>query len=88
MHTVMHIVRQANCRALDAFIENGAINCPRALRLNAVAPALVTETATKAGLPLAGTVAAAEVAAAYVPARPTSPSDGHDSGALSGRRCA
>jgi len=56
-----------NNAGLDAFVLNGGIDLPRSLRLNAVAPALVTETAKKAGLPVKGTVPAATVAAAYLP---------------------
>eukprot|EP00746_Dinoflagellata_sp_MGD_P001580 gnl/MRDRNA2_/MRDRNA2_102993_c0_seq1.p1 gnl/MRDRNA2_/MRDRNA2_102993_c0~~gnl/MRDRNA2_/MRDRNA2_102993_c0_seq1.p1 ORF type:complete len:520 (-),score=132.02 gnl/MRDRNA2_/MRDRNA2_102993_c0_seq1:58-1617(-) len=55
-----------NNAALDAFVRNGGIDLPRKIRLNAVSPALVTETAVAAGLPTEGTVAAAAVAPAYL----------------------
>jgi len=56
-----------NNAALEAFVKNAGLEVPRGIRLNAVSPALITETAEKAGLPTNGTVPAAEVAAAYVP---------------------
>merc|ERR1719401_2172693 len=56
----------ANNAGLEAFVRNVAIDAPRGVRVNAVAPALVTETARKAGLPLENTVPAAEVAAKFV----------------------
>jgi len=57
----------ANNAGLEAFIKNAGLMVGRGIRLNAVSPALITETAEKAGLPTAGTVPAAEVAAAYIP---------------------
>lgn len=54
-----------NNAALNAFVLNGGIELPRELRLNAVSPCLVTETATKAGLPTAGSVSAADCAPVY-----------------------
>jgi NADP-dependent 3-hydroxy acid dehydrogenase YdfG len=56
-----------NCAGLDAFVRCAGRGLPRGLRLNAVSPALVTETATRAGMPTAGTVAAKDVAEAYLP---------------------
>lgn len=56
-----------NNAGLEAFVRNAGEDLPRGLRLNAVSPALVTEAAEKAGLPTAGTVPAAEVAAGYIP---------------------
>merc|ERR1712166_860974 len=58
-----------NNAGLEAFVKNAG-NEPsltRGVRLNAVSPALVFETATKAGLPTAGTVPAADVADAFLP---------------------
>jgi len=56
-----------NNAGLEAFVKNAGIDLPRGVRLNAVSPALVRETAVKAGLPLTNTVPAADCAAAYVP---------------------
>ena len=55
-----------NNAGLEAFVRNAGLELPRAIRCNAVSPALVRETAIKAGLPLANTVGAAECAAEYV----------------------
>jgi len=55
-----------NNAGLDSFIRCCGVNPPRGVRINAVSPALVRETAEKAGLPLAGTVPAPEVAAKYL----------------------
>ena len=55
-----------NNAGLEAFVRNAGLDLPRAIRCNAVSPALVRETAIKAGLPLANTVGAAECAAEYV----------------------
>jgi enoyl-[acyl-carrier-protein] reductase (NADH) len=55
-----------NNAGLEAFVRNAGIDLPRGVRCNAVSPALVRETAAKAGLPLEKTVPAAECAAAYV----------------------
>lgn len=56
-----------NNAGLEAFVKNAGIDLPRGIRLNAVSPALVYETAVKAGLPLTNTVPAAECAACYIP---------------------
>ena len=56
-----------NNAGLEAFVRNAGLDLPRGVRCNAVSPALVRETAVKAGLPLTNTVPAAECAAAYVP---------------------
>lgn len=56
-----------NNAGLEAFIKCSGVDPPRGVRINSVSPALVYETAVKAGLPLAGTVPAAEVGAAYIP---------------------
>ena len=55
-----------NNAGLEAFVRNAGLELPRGVRCNAVSPALVRETAVKAGLPLANTVPAAECAAEYV----------------------
>jgi len=55
-----------NNAGLDSFIRCCGVNPPRGVRINAVSPALVRETAEKAGLPLEGTVPAPEAAAKYV----------------------
>lgn len=55
-----------NNAALDAFVRNGGVGLPRKIRLNAVSPALLTETATAAGLSTDGTVSADTVAPAYL----------------------
>jgi len=57
----------ANNAGLEAVVRCAGIDAPRGVRINAVAPALVRETALKAALPLEGTVPAAEAAAAYLP---------------------
>lgn len=56
-----------NNAGLDAFVKNGGIDLPRKIRLNAVSPALVTETAKAQGMPTENTVSAAAVAATYLP---------------------
>jgi len=56
----------ANCAALDAFVRCAGIDAPRRVRLNAVAPTTVTETARAAGQPTENTVPRAVVAAMYV----------------------
>eukprot|EP00445_Apocalathium_hangoei_P008957 CAMPEP_0203869726 /NCGR_PEP_ID=MMETSP0359-20131031/17875_1 /ASSEMBLY_ACC=CAM_ASM_000338 /TAXON_ID=268821 /ORGANISM="Scrippsiella Hangoei, Strain SHTV-5" /LENGTH=817 /DNA_ID=CAMNT_0050788385 /DNA_START=44 /DNA_END=2497 /DNA_ORIENTATION=- len=56
----------ANCAALDAFVRCAGIDAPRGIRLNAVAPTTVTETAEAAGQPTENTVPRAVVAAMYV----------------------
>ena len=54
-----------NNAGLEAFVRNAGIDLPRGIRCNAVSPALVHETAVKAGLPLTNTVRAAECALRY-----------------------
>jgi len=56
----------ANNAGLEAFVRCAGVEAPRGVRLNAVSPALVRETALKAGLPLEGTVPADEVAEKYL----------------------
>lgn len=55
-----------NNAGLDAFVRCCGVDPPRGVRINAVSPALVRETAVKAGLPLEGTVPAEEVGAKYL----------------------
>eukprot|EP00419_Tripos_fusus_P005342 CAMPEP_0172685686 /NCGR_PEP_ID=MMETSP1074-20121228/20417_1 /TAXON_ID=2916 /ORGANISM="Ceratium fusus, Strain PA161109" /LENGTH=353 /DNA_ID=CAMNT_0013504873 /DNA_START=171 /DNA_END=1232 /DNA_ORIENTATION=- len=57
----------ANNAGLEAFIKSAAVEAPRGVRLNAVAPGLVRETAVKAGMALENTVEAEVVAAKYIP---------------------
>lgn len=57
----------ANNAGLEAMVRCAGAEAPRGVRINALAPALLRETAEKAGLPLASTVTAAEAAAAYLP---------------------
>mmetsp|Transcript_43148 Transcript_43148/g.101376 ORF Transcript_43148/g.101376 Transcript_43148/m.101376 type:complete len:238 (+) Transcript_43148:96-809(+) len=54
-----------NNAGLNAFVKCAGLDLPRGLRLNAVSPCLVKETALKAGLPLAQTVTAADAALVY-----------------------
>lgn len=54
-----------NNAGLNALVANGGLELPRGIRLNAVSPCLVTETAVKAGLPTTGSVSAAECAKVY-----------------------
>ena len=56
----------ANCAGLDAFVHCAGVNTPRGIRLNAVAPTTVSETATAAGQGTNGTVPKAVVCAMYV----------------------
>lgn len=56
----------ANCAALDAFVRCAGIDPPRGVRLNAVAPTTVKETAEAAGQPSEGTWPRARVATMYV----------------------
>lgn len=55
-----------NNAGLNAFVANAGLGLPRGLRLNAVSPCLVTETAVKAGLPTAGSVKAEDAADVYL----------------------
>eukprot|EP00929_Paragymnodinium_shiwhaense_P119571 TRINITY_DN91471_c0_g1_i1.p1 TRINITY_DN91471_c0_g1~~TRINITY_DN91471_c0_g1_i1.p1 ORF type:complete len:225 (+),score=57.14 TRINITY_DN91471_c0_g1_i1:89-763(+) len=54
-----------NNAGLNAFVANGGLDLPRGLRLNAMSPCLVMETALKAGLPTDGAVPAADCALVY-----------------------
>ena len=56
----------ANCSGLDAFVRCAGMETPRGLRLNAVAPTTVTETAAAAGQGTKGTTSKATVANMYV----------------------
>jgi len=55
-----------NNAGLNAFVANAGLGLPRGLRLNAVSPCLVTETAVKAGLPTSGSVKADDAADVYL----------------------
>lgn len=55
-----------NNAGLNAFVLNAGVGLPRGIRLNACSPCLITETATKAGLPTEGSVAAVDAADSYV----------------------
>jgi len=57
----------ANNAGLEAFIKSASVEAPRGVRLNAVAPGLVRETAIKAGMALENTVEAEVVATKYIP---------------------
>mmetsp|Transcript_45562 Transcript_45562/g.129981 ORF Transcript_45562/g.129981 Transcript_45562/m.129981 type:complete len:130 (+) Transcript_45562:1-390(+) len=57
----------ANNAGLEAMVRSAGLGAPRGVRINAVSPALVLETAQKAGLPTEGSVPAAVAAAAYLP---------------------
>ncbi len=52
--------------AIESFTRAAALDLPRGLRINAVSPPLITETARKMGFPTQGTLSAAENAEAYV----------------------
>jgi len=54
-----------NNAGINAFVRNAGLDLPRGIRLNAVSPCLVTETAIKAGLPTDSTISAADAAAVY-----------------------
>mmetsp|Transcript_53570 Transcript_53570/g.148983 ORF Transcript_53570/g.148983 Transcript_53570/m.148983 type:complete len:225 (+) Transcript_53570:91-765(+) len=54
-----------NCAGLNAFVANAGIDLPKGLRLNAVSPCMLTETAEKAGMPTANTISADVCAAAF-----------------------
>lgn len=56
-----------NNAGLEAFVRCAGLDAPRGVRINAVAPCLVRETAAKAKMSLEGTVPAAEAGAAYLP---------------------
>jgi NAD(P)-dependent dehydrogenase (short-subunit alcohol dehydrogenase family) len=51
--------------ALEGFVRAAALDAPNGIRINAVSPILVTETATKMGMDKAGTMSAVETAKAY-----------------------
>lgn len=52
--------------ALESFTRGAALDLPRGLRINTVSPPFITETAEAMGMPLEGTVSAAENATAYL----------------------
>ena len=51
--------------ALEGFVRAAALDASNGIRINAVSPILVTETATKMGMDKAGTISATETAKAY-----------------------
>eukprot|EP00930_Biecheleria_cincta_P042977 TRINITY_DN29560_c0_g1_i3.p1 TRINITY_DN29560_c0_g1~~TRINITY_DN29560_c0_g1_i3.p1 ORF type:complete len:198 (-),score=36.64 TRINITY_DN29560_c0_g1_i3:161-754(-) len=55
-----------NNAGLNAFVLNAGLGLPRGLRLNAVSPCLITETALKSGLPTEGSVSASVAAEVYL----------------------
>eukprot|EP00927_Polykrikos_kofoidii_P062264 TRINITY_DN57076_c0_g1_i1.p1 TRINITY_DN57076_c0_g1~~TRINITY_DN57076_c0_g1_i1.p1 ORF type:complete len:248 (+),score=36.97 TRINITY_DN57076_c0_g1_i1:69-746(+) len=55
-----------NNAGLNAFVANAGVDLPRGIRLNACSPCLIAETAEKAGLPMEGTIRAADCADAFL----------------------
>ena len=51
--------------ALEGFVRAASLDAPNGIRINAVSPIVVTETATKMGMDKAGTMSAVETAKAY-----------------------
>ena len=51
--------------ALEGFVRAAALDASNGIRINAVSPILVTETATKMGMDQTGTMSAIETAKAY-----------------------
>merc|ERR1712224_583855 len=56
-----------NNSGLEAFVRCAGLDAPRGVRINAVSPAMIRETAVKSGNSTEGTVTAADAAAHYVP---------------------
>lgn len=54
--------------AIEGFVRAAALELPRSLRVNAVSPIFVTETAAAMGMPTANTLSAADTAKSYVAA--------------------
>lgn len=54
--------------AIDSFVRAASLDMPRAVRINAVSPVMVTETARRHGLDTGGSMSAAATARAYVAA--------------------
>lgn len=52
--------------AIESFARAAALDVPRGIRVNAVSPPFITETAQKMGMPTDGTLAAADAAKTYV----------------------
>jgi NAD(P)-dependent dehydrogenase (short-subunit alcohol dehydrogenase family) len=52
--------------AVESFVRAAALDAPRRIRVNAVSPPFITETAKKMGIPTDGTLSAADNARAYV----------------------
>lgn len=57
----------ANNAGLEAFVKCAGIEAPRGIRINAVSPAGLYETAVKAGLDTESTIKAADCAAHFIP---------------------
>ena len=51
--------------AIESFARAAALDVPRGIRVNAVSPPFITETAQKMGMPTDGTLAAADAARTY-----------------------
>jgi NAD(P)-dependent dehydrogenase (short-subunit alcohol dehydrogenase family) len=56
-----------NNSGLEAFVKCAGLDAPRGVRINAVAPAMIRETAARSGNSIEGTVSAADAAAHYLP---------------------
>lgn len=52
--------------AIESFVRAAALDAPRRIRVNAVSPPFITETAQMMGMPADGTLSAADNAQAYV----------------------
>jgi NAD(P)-dependent dehydrogenase (short-subunit alcohol dehydrogenase family) len=52
--------------AIESFVKAAALDLPRGIRIGALSPPFITETAQKMGMPTTGTLSAAEAARAYV----------------------
>lgn len=50
---------------VESFVRGAALDLPRGIRIGALSPPFITETAQKLGMPTTGTLAAAEAARAY-----------------------
>ena len=50
---------------VESFVRGAALDAPRGIRINAVSPPFITETAQKRGMPTGGTLSAADNAKAY-----------------------
>jgi len=57
----------ANNAGLEAFVRCAGLDAPRGVRINAVSPAMIRETAVKSGQSIEGTIPAADCAAHFLP---------------------